>query len=317
MTSLSAFSRRLLRIATSLVVVTLGTMALLELTPGSPGQFLAGDGAPAEVVDAVNQRYHFDDPLIVRYLRWLGNFVQGDLGVSYTMNRPVRDLIVERLNVTVELAILGIVFALLLAVPAAIATARRPGGALDKLIGTASSITIALPSFALALLLAYFLAYKWRLFPTFGWTALTEDPLQNLRGAFLPVVALAAGQAVIMMRVLRADLLETLQQDYIALARSKGVSSRMIMWKHALKPSSFSLLTLAGLTFAQMLGGALIVESIFILPGIGRLLVEAIGRKDIIVVQGLVVFVALAFLVINLLVDMLYGVLDPRTKGRS
>lgn len=314
--SLSVFARRFLRIVTSLVLVTFGTMALMDLTPGSPGQFLAGDGAPAEVIDAVNERYHFNDPLIVRYMRWLGDFVQGDLGVSFTMNRPVRDLIVERLNVTVELAVLGIVFALLVAVPSAVATARRPGGVLDKLIGATSSMTIALPSFAMALILSYFLAYKWQVFPTFGWTELTENPLQNLRGAVLPVVALAAGQAVIMMRVLRADLMETLQQDYIALARSKGVSSRVIMWKHALKPSSFSLLTLAGLTFAQMLGGALIVETIFILPGIGRLLVEAIGRKDIIVVQGVVVFVALAFLIINLLVDLLYGLLDPRTKGR-
>lgn len=317
MTSVSAFSRRLLRIVASLLVVTFGTTALMDLTPGSPARFLAGDGAPPEVLDAINARYHFDDPLIVRYLRWLGNFVRGDLGVSYTQNRPVRDLIVERLNVTVELAVLGIVFALLVAVPAAVVTARRPRGAIDKAVGTASSITIALPSFALALLLAYFLAYKWRLFPTFGWTPLTENPLENLRHAALPVVALAAGQSVIMMRVLRADLIETLQQDYIALARSKGVSSRAIMWKHALKPSSFALLTLAGLTFAQMLGGALIVESIFILPGIGRLLVEAIGRKDIIVVQGVVVFVAFAFLLINLLVDLLYGVLDPRTRGRS
>jgi peptide/nickel transport system permease protein len=200
-------------------------------------------------------------------------------------------------------------------VPAAIATARRPGGLLDRAVGGGSSAMISVPSFALALLLAYFFAYKLRVFPTFGWTALTDDPLQNLRGAFLPVVAISIGQAVIMMRVLRADLLETLQQDYIALARSKGLSSRTIMWKHALKPSSFSLLTLAGLTFAVMLGGAVIVESIFILPGVGRLLIEAIGRKDIIVVQGIVVFVALAFLLVNLLVDVLYGVLDPRTRA--
>ena len=187
MTSLSAFSRRLLRIARD--VARGGDVG----DDGAPGVDAWESGpvprrgrCPRRSRRRGERRYHFDDPLIVRYLRWLGNFIQGDLGVSYTMNRPVRDLIVERLNVTVELAVLGIVFALLLAVPAAIATARRPGGALDKLIGTTSSITISLPSFALALLLAYFLAYKWRLFPTFGWTALTDNPLQNLRARSCP-----------------------------------------------------------------------------------------------------------------------------------
>jgi peptide/nickel transport system permease protein len=317
MTHLPDAGRRLVRIVASFLLVTFGTMFLMSLVPGDPARFIAGDGAPDEVINVLNERYHFNDPIIVRYWYWLGDLLHGDLGVSYAQGRPVVDMIKERLPVTLELAVLGMLLALVLAIPLAVATARRAGSRLDRGVGGVSSGVISIPSFALALVLAYLFAYQWTLFPIFGWTPLTEDPWENLRSAVLPVVAIAAAQSVILMRVLRADLLETLQQDYIALGRSKGVSARAIMWKHALKPSSFSLLTLIGLTFAQMLGGTVIVESIFLLPGLGTLIIEAIGRQDLVVIQGVVVFIAAAFLLLNLLVDVLYGVLDPRTRGHA
>jgi peptide/nickel transport system permease protein len=308
---------RLVRFVATFVIATFFTAVLMDLVPGSPAQYMAGEGATPAVIRAINVKYHFNDSVFVRYWHWLVALLHGDLGTSFLTKQPVADAIRERLPITLELAVLALLVALAIAVPTAMAAARRPGSRVDRVIGGLSSGAISIPQFALALVLIYLLAYEWKLFPIFGWTRLTADPAQNLRGAVLPVLSIAAAQAVILARVLRADLIETLQQDFIALARSKGLSTRAIMWKHALRPSAFSLLTLSGLTFATLLGGTVIVESIFLLPGIGLLVLQAISSKDLITIQGVVAFIALAFLVINLVVDLLYGVLDPRTRVRA
>jgi peptide/nickel transport system permease protein len=318
MNAMHAVGKRLARFVTTFVLVTLLTAVLIDLVPGSPALYMAGEGATPDVLAAIDEKYHFDDPVIVRYGRWLGSLVtSGDLGTSHQTRVPVRQAIVERLPVTLELAVLSLAATLIVAIPTAVAAARRPGSPFDRAVGAVSSAMISVPAFASALLLTYFLAFRLRLFPLFGWTKLSEDVGKNLRGAVLPVASMVMAQVVIIMRVLRADLIQTLQQDFIALARSKGLSTRAILWKHALRPSSFSLLTLSGVAFGAFLGGAVVIENIFMLPGIGLLLYQAVGSKDLVTIQGVVSFFAISYLVINLVVDLSYGVLDPRTRRRA
>ncbi|MER7005474.1 ABC transporter permease [Dactylosporangium sp. NPDC000555] len=305
------------RLIATFLLITFVAALLLQLTPGSPATVIAGDNTSPEVIDAINRKYHFNDPLFVRYGDWLANALHGDLGTSYLTQQPVLEAILQRLPLTLELALLATVLALALAVPLAILCAQHQGSRLDRFVGAFSSAAVSAPSFVIAMTLIYLLAYRTHVFPVIGWTPFTDDPVQNLRGAVLPVVSIALADTVVLLRVLRADLIQTLQQDFIALARSKGLSSRTIMWKHALRPSSFSLLTLSALTLARLLAGTVLVESIFVLPGLGTLLLDSITNKDLVTVQGTVAFIAIAFLVINFLVDLLYGILDPRTRVRT
>jgi peptide/nickel transport system permease protein len=204
--------------------------------------------------------------------------------------------------------------ALAIAIPSAMAGARRPGSRFARTVGVVSPGAVSIPAFALALLMVYVFAYKLKMFPVLGWVRVTQNPLQNLRSAALPVISIALAESVVLMRVLRASLDHTLQQDYIALARAKGLSPRSIMWKHALRPSSLPLMTISALSFGRFLGGTVVVESIFVLPGLGSLTLQAVSSKDLATVQGVVAFIAIMFLAVNFLVDVLYGALDPRSR---
>jgi peptide/nickel transport system permease protein len=305
---------RVVRLIITFLLVTFLTSLLLLLAPGDPAYFIAGPDAPPEVIDAVRSQYRLDAPVLSRYVQWLGDFSQGDFGDSHFNRVPVADSIRQRIPVTLELAVLAMLLSLAVAVPLAVVCAQRAGSGLDRFANGVTSAFISAPGFVVALLLVYFLALRWQLFPVIGWTPLTKDVSDNLRGAVLPVLAISLGPMVAMFRVLRSDLMATLQQDYIALARSKGLSPRRIMWFHALKPSSFSLITLSGISFAGLMGGTVLIESIFVLPGLGQFVLQSINAKDLAAVQGAVAFIALVFLVVNFTVDMLYGVLDPRTR---
>ncbi|MFC5745838.1 ABC transporter permease [Actinomadura rugatobispora] len=312
-----AVARLLARLVATFLLVTFAATLLLQLTPGSPATVMAGDNTSPAVVDAINRQYGFDDPLLVRYGDWLAGLFRGDLGISYLNRQPVLDTILRRFPVTFELALLATLLALAIAVPLAVLCAQHQGSRLDRLVGALGSAGVSVPSFVVAMTLIYLLAYRTHVFPLIGWTPFTEAPLENVRGAVLPVVSIALADTVVLLRVLRADLIQTLQQDFIALARSKGLPRRTIMWRHALRPSSFSLLTLSALTLARLLAGTVLVETIFVLPGLGTLLLESITNKDLVTVQGTVAFIAIAFLAVNFLVDLLYGLLDPRTRVRA
>jgi peptide/nickel transport system permease protein len=293
------------------------TTVLLALIPGDPAVIMAGTPADPKVVAAINQQYGFDEPIVERYGNWLSDALGGDLGTSYVTKQPVWEAIKERLPVTIELALLSTLLALVCAVPLAVLCATRPNSRLDRIIGAVTYAQISLPSFVIALFLVYFFAVTFEVFPVLGWTPLDESVSGNLQSVALPVISIAIGEMVALQRVLRADLVATTQEDYIALARSKGLSTKTIMWKHALKPSSFSLITLSGLSLARLLGGTVLVEQIFVLPGLGALLITAINTKDFVTVQGVVAFIAVVFLLVNFVVDILYGVLDPRTRTRA
>lgn len=305
---------KFVRLLVTLLIVTFMTTVLLSLTPGDPAAVMAGEINDPEVIAAINKEYGFTRPIHERYMDWLGNALNGDLGTSYFSKQPVVDAIKERLPVTLELAILSTFLALVCAIPLAVACAKRPNSRFDRTVSGVTFAQVSLPSFVIALFLVYLFAVTFQIFPVLGYTPLSESVSENLRSIALPVISIAIGEMVALQRVLRADLVATTQEDYIALARAKGLSTRTIMWKHALKPSSFSLITLSGLSLARLLGGTLLVEQIFVLPGLGSYLITSINVKDLVAVQGVVTFIAIVFLVVNFFVDIMYGVLDPRTR---
>lgn len=306
--------RRAGHVAAVLLLVTMATTLLLNLTPGDPAYVILGEHASPQQVQQVHHDLGLDRPLPVRYLAWLGAIGHGDFGTSVRTRQPVLQAIAERLPVTGELAALALLLALLASIPLGIYTAYRADGIGDRLTGFGVSLFISSPAFLTGLFLSYFLALRLGILPVTGWTPFATNPFENLHHVLLPAITLALAEVAIFTRVLRADLIATLQEDFILAARAKGLPTRRILVRHALRPSSFSLVTLAGLSLGRLLGGAVIVETLFALPGVGQLLVQSIITKDLVLVQGIVAFVALAYVVINALVDALYAYLDPRVR---
>ena len=310
--------RKLASLIPVLLAVSFLTFMMLSLLPGClECQILGPENLDSEQVAAVREDLRLDDPLPVRYVAWLGDAFSGDLGRSYYTRQEVFDAIVERLPVTIEIVIVSMAMSLVVSIPLGMATAYRSGGLLDRSVTGATFGLLAIPNFMMGLLLIYLFAVQWGLLPSTGWTAFTEDPFENLRAVFLPSLALATGQIAVFTRLLRTDMIATLQEDHVLLARAKGLSTWRILLRHALRPSSFSLLTVSALTVGALLGGAVIVEQLFALPGIGRLLFDAIFQRDLLVVQGVVLVITVGFVLINALVDILYVVLAPRLRTGS
>src|SRR5689334_11202495 len=246
---MSAFlARRLLHLVLVLVLVSMGATLLLELTPGDPAFTILGETAQPDQVEQVHRELGLDEPIWERYVTWVADAMQGDLGVSYRTKQPVRSEIVDRLPVSVELAVLATTLALTLAIGLGVAAAHYQGRWFDRVVTALSSATLSAPSFLIALLLLFLFAVRYRIFPVTGWVPLTEDVGANLKGAFLPTLALALTEATILLRLLRSDMISTLKEDYIFAAHAKGMSRRYVLIRHALRPSSFSLLTVAGIS---------------------------------------------------------------------
>ncbi|MGW9131919.1 ABC transporter permease [Streptomyces sp. NPDC055681] len=310
-------AKRIGRALLVVLLVTLAVVSLGSLMPGSVAALMLGDGATPEAVAALEAKLGLDQPLWERYGEWLQAAVQGDLGHSLLNSQPVTSLITDRLPVTVELALLGMVIALLLAVPMAILSAARPNGRLDRLFNGVSMISLSIPSFVAAPILIYLLALNLHWFPVTGWVPISEGLGANLNSALLPAFAVALTEVASFQRILRADLIATLGEDYVAAARARGMPSAYVMLRHALRPSSFSLITLVGVNLGRLLGGTVIVEYLFALPGLGHLMTSSIASRDVVTVQGAVVFVAVAYVAINTIVDLGYGLLDPRVRRKS
>jgi peptide/nickel transport system permease protein len=307
--------KKLLALIPIMLAVSFLTYLLLSLLPGCVEcQVLGPQGVTPAALEAVRADLRLDDPLPVRYIGWLGDALQGDLGRSYQTRQQVSTAILERLPVTVEIAVVSLLMSLIVAIPLGVITAYRANGPLDKIVTGTTFGLLSIPNFMMALLLIYVLAVRYGLFPATGWTRLTADPIGNLRSVFMPALALATSNVAVFTRLLRTDMIATLQEDHVMLARSKGLPTSRILIRHALRPSSFSLLTVAGLTVGGLLGGAVIVEEIFALPGIGRLLLNSIFQRDLLIVQGVVLLVTVAYVVVNFAVDILYSVLDPRIR---
>ncbi|HET6772702.1 MAG TPA: ABC transporter permease [Acidimicrobiales bacterium] len=307
--------RRLVHLLVVLFFVTLFVALLTSMLPGDPVDAIAGFASP-EQKDALREDLGLDDPVPVQYARWIGDFVTGDLGGYYSITgeRPVMDRVSDSLPVSLQLMVYAQVLALIIAIPAGVITAYRAGTRTDRTANATAFGMLAVPNFALALVLAYYVGVQAEWLPVSGYVAPEDDLLEHIRRMALPTISLAVAQIAVYMRLLRSDMIATLQEDFITMAKSKGLSPRRVLWRHALRPSSLTLLTVAGLNVGTLIGGVVVVEVIFSLPGMGLLLYEAINARQYIALQSLVAIVAVGYVIINFLVDVLYVVLDPRIR---
>lgn len=309
---------RLQRLAIVLVSVTFVTFLLVNVLPGDVAYEMAGMDASEEDVQAIRDDLGLDRPLLVRYGEWAGGVFTGDWGKSFINEEDVWDAITSRFPVSLELMLLAQFIALSLAIPAGMISAFRPDSRADKVIGGIAFASVSMPSFMTGLLLIYLFSLTLGWLPATGYEPLSSGLWANLKPMILPALSLALVEWTVLMRTLRAEMISVLQEDYISLARAKGMSNLRILWAHALRPSSFTMLTILGLQVARLLGGAIIIEQIFGIPGVGRLLIYAVYTRDFIVIQGCVTFFALAFVAANFAVDVAYAWLDPRVRqGRG
>lgn len=306
--------RRLLSMAPVLFLVSLIVFSLIHLTPGDPVLTMLGEEATPETIAAMRAKLGLDRPLPVQYLSWMGRVLQGDLGRSIRTNQPVSEAIAQRLPVTIELALLSTLVALAIGIPVGILSAVRRNSPLDTGSTTIALLGVALPNFFLAILLIFLFSVKLRWLPPIGYVPLVDDLGANLKRMIMPSLTLGTAVAAVVMRQTRSALLEVLDQDYVRTARAKGLNEARTVRSHALKNALIPVVTVVGLQIGGLLGGAIITETIFSMPGIGRMLIDSIFQRDFPLVQGVVLFTALAFLVTNLLVDLIYAFLDPRIR---
>ncbi len=308
-----AIRRVLLTVPVMLLVAT-GVFLLLHLTPGDPvGVMLGSDASESRRLE-VRHQLGLDDPLPTQYARWLGRVVRGDLGRSIFLDRPVTVALLERAQPTLLLAVLASLVSIALGLPAGVLAARRRGSWLDLGSMGVAMIGISMPTFWLGLNLILIFAVWLRWLPVAGYQPLSSGLWPSLRYLILPALTLGAAQAALLARMTRSMMLETLNQDYVRTARAKGLVERNVVLRHALRNACIPLMTVIGLTFAVLMGGAVVTEQIFNIPGIGRLLIQAIGRRDFPLVQGAVLVIAATYVLINLVVDLLYAVVDPRIR---
>ncbi|MCL0086945.1 ABC transporter permease [Thermodesulfovibrionales bacterium] len=290
--------------------VSVITFSMIHLVPGDPAEVIAteryGEEITAETIEHVRRELGLDQPVYVQYARWLINVLQGDLGYSFRTDRPVLDEILTRLPATIQLALAGMLVALIIAIPVGIVSATRQYSAVDNISMFGALLGVSMPNFWLGLLLIMFFSVHLGWLPVFG-----RGGIEHL---ILPSITLGTGMAAITTRLIRSSMLEVLKADYIRTARAKGLKEKVVIYKHALKNAMIPVVTIVGLQFASLLEGAVIVEVIFAWPGIGRLLVDSIFARDFMLIQGCILFIAAMFVLVNLLVDISYAYLDPKIR---
>ncbi|WP_126975109.1 ABC transporter permease [Frigidibacter oleivorans] len=306
-------ARRLLVLMLSLVVASLVVFTAVEVVPGNPAAFMLGMNATPETVAALQQTLGLGQPAPLRYLDWVAGMLRGDFGISYTYRTPVADLVADRLAVSLPLAALALALSAALALPVGLFAAARQGRAGDAVAMGAAQFGIALPNFWLAMLLVLVFAVNLRWLPAGGFPG-WSDPAAALRALILPAVALALPQAAILARVLRAALIETMAEDYIRTVRAKGRSRTGALLAHGLRNALVPVLTILGMQFSFLLAGAIIVENVFYLPGLGRLIFQAITQRDLIVVESAVMLLVVAVILVTFLTDLAYALVDPRLR---
>jgi peptide/nickel transport system permease protein len=297
-----------------LFVVTLLSFVLLHNLPGDPCVAKLGTSTTAQGLAQCRHQFGLDKSLPAQYVQYLNHSLHGNLGTSYVNGQGVGKAIHQALPVTVELLIVSQLIAILVAIPVGVLAALRPDGVFDQISTAAAFGLLAIPAFVLGVLLVYLFAVTFHIFPATGYTPLTQDFGQNLRSIILPSITLALGSLAVYSRVLRTDMIATLREDFITTARAKGMPTGHILLRHAFRPSTFALITVAGINIGTLITGAFLVEYIFQLPGIGLLTLNSIYSRDYGIVQGTVLVVAVGFVLVNLLVDLLYVAIDPRTR---
>jgi peptide/nickel transport system permease protein len=306
--------KRLLALVPVLGVVAVVVFLLIHLTPGDPAAVMLGPEASEEDVQALREELGLTAPLYLQFFRWLGGVLHGDLGESLFIQRPVTEVLADALGPTLSLAIMAELLALVIAVPAGIMAARRRGTAVDRAFMGGALLGISVPSFLSGLFLVLVFAVGLGWFPVAGFRPLEEGLGEHLTYLVLPAIALAALQAALIARTTRSSMLDVLTENYMKTAKAKGLSDRVRIYKHALRNAALPVLTVIGQTFGTLIAGAAVVETVFNIPGIGQLVVNSVERRDFVVIQGVVLLIAVSYVLINLVVDVLYSALDPRLR---
>ena len=307
---------RLVSLTASLIVASIVIFAVVEVIPGDPAAFMLGVNARHDTIAALRAEMGLDEPLVARYAAWVGGMVQGDFGMSWTYKTPVATLIADRIWVSLPLAIYALALSTLVAFPAGIYAASRRGGAGDTAIMGATQLGVAIPNFWFAMILVLIFAINLRWFSAGGFPG-WADPWAAIKALTLPAIALALPQAAILARVMRSSLLDMLGEDFMRTARAKGLTHRQALWRHALRNALIPVLTIIGLQFSFLLAGAIIIEQVFFLPGLGRLIFQAISARDLIVVESVVMLLVFTVIMVNFIVDLTYAAVDPRLRARA
>ena len=304
--------QRLSAFAVTLLAASLVVFLVMEVLPGDPAALMLGINARPDTLAALRQEMGLDQPVALRYLAWLGGLVTGDLGTSYTYGVPVWELVRERVGLSLPLALISMVLSTAVAIPLGVLAASQRNRLADVGVMGFAQLGIAVPSFWFAILLILLFAVHWQVLPAGGFAGWEAGVWPAVKTLMLPAVALALPQAAILARVTRSSVLDTLGDDYVRTARAKGLTRRAALWRHALRNALIPVVTIMGLQFSFLLAGTIIIENVFYLPGLGRLIFQAIAQRDLIVVKDLVMLLAATVVVVNFVVDLFYALLDPR-----
>lgn len=308
--------RRLVSLSLSLVAASLVVFLVMEVVPGDPASFMMGINADSSAVAALRTQLGLDEPLPWRYLGWVWGMVQGDFGISYTYRVPVSELVTERIAISLPLTLYALALSTLIAFPAGIIAAARRNSAADLSVMGATQLGVAIPNFWFAMMLVLVFAINLRWFSAGGFPGWDEGFWQAMKALTLPAIALALPQASILARVMRSSLIDTLDEDFMRTARAKGLTRRQALWRHAVRNALIPVLTIIGLQFSFLLAGGIIIENVFYLPGLGRLVFQAITQRDLIVVRSVVILLVFAVIVVTFIVDLAYAAADPRLRRR-
>ncbi len=306
--------RRLLIAIPTILLISVFVFSLQKLLPGDPVLVMAGEERDPEIIDALREKYRLNDPIPVQYLAWAGNALRGDLGISLRTNQPVLELIGEKLPVTIQLAVMALIIAMAIGIPAGVISAYKKGTWIDWLANLIALSGLSVPNFWLGIMLILLVSVNLGWLPASGYQPLSEDPLQSIRTMLMPAFVLGTALAATLMRHTRSAMLSVLQSDYVRTARAKGLRERAVLVKHALRNALVPVVTVTTLLFGELLAGAVLTEQIFTIPGFGKLVVDAVFNRDYAVVQGIVLCTGIAFIFMNILADAAYRVLNPRMR---
>ena len=309
--------RRLAFFLGALFAASVLIFVMIRLAGGNVAAIVLGRDASADAIEALSREYGLDRPWVVQYLDWIGSMLQGDLGRSFRTNESVADLVMTRLPVSVPLALAGLALGLLIAIPAGLYAARNAGRPSGAIIGLFSQIGIAVPVFWAGILLSLLFGVKLGWLPTGGWTAWSDDPAGAVRSLVLPVLALGLILGAVMIRYVRSAVLDVMNQDYVRTARAVGMTRTQALLRVGLRNAALPIITVIGLLMAELIGGTVIIETVFSLPGLARMILANVAAREVIVVQSTVMLIIVFVITVNLIVDLLYGILDPRTRGAA
>lgn len=313
---LAFLGRRFLIAIPTVILISIFVFGMQKLLPGDPVLAMAGEERDPEVLAYLREKYRLNDPVIVQYFHWIGNALRGDLGISLRTNQPVVELIAEKLPVTIQLAVMALIIAMVIGIPAGVLSAYKKGTWIDWLANTVALSGLSVPNFWLGIMMILLVSVKLGWLPASGYQPLSEDPLQSIKTMLMPAFVLGTAIAATLMRHTRSAMLGVLKSDYVRTARAKGLAERVVLVKHALRNALVPIVTVTTLLFGELLAGAVLTEQIFTIPGFGKLVVDAVFNRDYAVVQGIVLCTGIAFIAMNILADAAYRVLNPRMNDQ-